>query len=182
MRNDWDQPEGCGDITVQRSGQMDEGKAYLPISSSGAFRPGELKISTVFGWIRVPYLEVWQTNLSLIFTYRLKHILLPSWHMMFIQCRLNVDATSWRCIDVAKTYKRHVSAVYIIRSSISYLDGTSALELISLSSVWSSSLSVLSTFLNSCNDCALNLPPTPCLFKAARSSSSISWLFWQSLP
>ena len=33
--------------------------------------------------------------------------------MMFIQRRLNVDATSWRCIDVEATlYKRHVPAGY----------------------------------------------------------------------
>ena len=31
--------------------------------------------------------------------------------MMFIQRRLNVDATSWRCIDVEATlYRPHVSA------------------------------------------------------------------------
>ena len=31
--------------------------------------------------------------------------------MMLIQRRLNVDATSWRCIDVEPTlYKRHVPA------------------------------------------------------------------------
>ena len=35
----------------------------------------------------------------------------PSRHMTFIQRRLNVDATSWRCIDVEQTlYKRHVPA------------------------------------------------------------------------
>ena len=27
----------------------------------------------------------------------------PGWHMAFIQRRFNVDATSWRCIDVAGT-------------------------------------------------------------------------------
>ena len=37
--------------------------------------------------------------------------LLPSGHMTSIQRRLNVDATSWPCIDVEATlYKRHVSA------------------------------------------------------------------------
>ena len=36
---------------------------------------------------------------------------LPSGHMTFMQHRLNVDATSWRCIDVEATlYRRHVSA------------------------------------------------------------------------
>ena len=31
--------------------------------------------------------------------------------MTFIQCRIDVDATSWRCIDVYATlYKRHVPA------------------------------------------------------------------------
>ena len=36
---------------------------------------------------------------------------LPSRHMTLIQRRLNVDATSWRCIDVEPTlYKRHVPA------------------------------------------------------------------------
>ena len=36
---------------------------------------------------------------------------LPSGHMTLIQRRLNVDATSWRCIDVEPTlYKRHVPA------------------------------------------------------------------------
>ena len=36
---------------------------------------------------------------------------LPSGHMTFIQRRLNVNATSWRCVDVqAKLYKRHVPA------------------------------------------------------------------------
>ena len=35
----------------------------------------------------------------------------PSRHMTSIQCRVNVDATSWRCIDVETTlYKRHVPA------------------------------------------------------------------------
>ena len=35
----------------------------------------------------------------------------PSSHMAFIQRRLNIDATSWRCIDVEATfYKRHVPA------------------------------------------------------------------------
>ena len=35
----------------------------------------------------------------------------PSRHMTLIQCRLNVDATSWRCIDVEPTlYKHHVPA------------------------------------------------------------------------
>ena len=31
----------------------------------------------------------------------------PSWHMMFIQRRLNVDATSWRCIDIEATLCKH---------------------------------------------------------------------------
>ena len=36
---------------------------------------------------------------------------IPSRHMTLIQRRLNVDATSWRCIDVAATlYNRHVPA------------------------------------------------------------------------
>ena len=36
---------------------------------------------------------------------------IPSGHMTFIQRRINVDATSWRCIDVGTTlYKRHMSA------------------------------------------------------------------------
>ena len=36
---------------------------------------------------------------------------LPSGHITFIQRCLNVDATSWRCIDVEATlYRRHVSA------------------------------------------------------------------------
>ena len=40
---------------------------------------------------------------------------LPSGHMTFIQRRLNVDATSWRCIDVEATlYRRHVSAGYFL--------------------------------------------------------------------
>ena len=35
----------------------------------------------------------------------------PSGHMTLIQRRLNVDATSWRCIDVEPTlYKRHMPA------------------------------------------------------------------------
>ena len=35
----------------------------------------------------------------------------PSGHTTFIQRRLNVDATSWRCIDVEVTlYRRRVSA------------------------------------------------------------------------
>ena len=39
----------------------------------------------------------------------------PSWHMTFIQLRLNVDATSWPCIDIEATLcKRHVSAGTII--------------------------------------------------------------------
>ena len=33
-----------------------------------------------------------------------------SGHVTFIQRRLNVDATSWRCMDVEATYKRHVPA------------------------------------------------------------------------
>ena len=34
--------------------------------------------------------------------------------MTSIQCRLNVDATSWRCIDIETTlYKRHVPAGYV---------------------------------------------------------------------
>ena len=39
----------------------------------------------------------------------------PNGHMTFIQCRLNVDAASWRCIDVEATlYTHHVSAgVYV---------------------------------------------------------------------
>ena len=32
----------------------------------------------------------------------------PSGHTVFKQCRINVDATSWRCIDVNETlFKRH---------------------------------------------------------------------------
>ena len=38
----------------------------------------------------------------------------PSRHMTSIQRRLNVDATSWRCIDVETTlYKRHMSAGFV---------------------------------------------------------------------
>ena len=40
---------------------------------------------------------------------------LPSGHMTFIQRRINVDATSWRCIDVNATlYKRHVHAWFTV--------------------------------------------------------------------
>ena len=36
---------------------------------------------------------------------------MPSRHMTLLQRSLNVDATSWRCIDVEPTlYKRHVPA------------------------------------------------------------------------
>ena len=36
--------------------------------------------------------------------------------MTAIQRRLNVDATSWRCIDVETTlYKRHVPAWYVLK-------------------------------------------------------------------
>ena len=36
---------------------------------------------------------------------------IPSGHMTLIQRRFNVDATSWRCIDVEPAlYKRHVPA------------------------------------------------------------------------
>ena len=39
----------------------------------------------------------------------------PSGHMTSIQRRLNVDATSWRCIDVEATlYRRHVSAGFFL--------------------------------------------------------------------
>ena len=39
------------------------------------------------------------------------HLIQPSRHMALIQHRLNVAATSWRCIDVEPTlYKRHVPA------------------------------------------------------------------------
>ena len=41
----------------------------------------------------------------------------PSRHMTFIQRRLNVDATSRRCIDVEATlYRHHVSAGWILNT------------------------------------------------------------------
>ena len=44
---------------------------------------------------------------------KIYQVYLPSRHMTLIQRRLNVDATSWRCVDVESTlYKRHVSAGY----------------------------------------------------------------------
>ena len=46
----------------------------------------------------------------------------PSGHMMLIQRRLNVDATSWRCIDVETTlYIRHVSAKVLRKSNCDFL-------------------------------------------------------------
>ena len=47
----------------------------------------------------------------------------PSGHMTLKQRRLNVDATSWRCIDVEPTlYKRHVSAGVLYKFSIKFTD------------------------------------------------------------
>ena len=46
----------------------------------------------------------------------------PNEHKTFLQCHLNVDATSWRCIDVQATlYKRHVSAGMITHKKISFI-------------------------------------------------------------
>ena len=42
IRNDSDQPAGFGDITGQRCAPTD----FHPISSPGAFGPGELKMNT----------------------------------------------------------------------------------------------------------------------------------------
>ena len=43
-------------------------------------------------------------------------VVTPSGHTMFIQC-LNVDATSWRCIEVEATlYRRHVLAGRLFHS------------------------------------------------------------------
>ena len=49
----------------------------------------------------------------------------PSRHAKLRQRRINVDATSWRCVDVDVTlYKRHVPAglthlwVYLIKSTM----------------------------------------------------------------
>ena len=37
--------------------------------------------------------------------------------MTFRQCRINVDTTSWRCIDLNATlYKRHVPAGFLYKS------------------------------------------------------------------
>ena len=52
--------------------------------------------------------RIWQKRT--IFTLRS----IPNEHMTFIQRRINVDATSWRCIDVyATSYKRHVPAGFL---------------------------------------------------------------------
>ena len=46
----------------------------------------------------------------------------PSGHMTLIQRRLNVDATSWRCIDVEPTlYKRHVPAGSVLAGSSAFV-------------------------------------------------------------
>ena len=46
-----------------------------------------------------------------LYSIKAKIIYFPSEHMKFIQRRINVDATSWRCIDVITTlYKRHMPA------------------------------------------------------------------------
>ena len=51
----------------------------------------------------------------------------PSWHLTSIQCRLNVDATSWRCIDVEVTlYRRHVSAGVCLKRLRSACESTSS--------------------------------------------------------
>ena len=42
MRNDWDQPADCGDISGKRSGRIN--RLYYPLSSHGAFGQGELII------------------------------------------------------------------------------------------------------------------------------------------
>ena len=40
-------------------------------------------------------------------------LVIPSRYMMFMQRRINVDATSWRCIDVDTTLpRRHMHAGY----------------------------------------------------------------------
>ena len=45
----------------------------------------------------------------------------PSGHMMFIQRRLNVNATSWRCIDVEVTlYLRYVPTGIVFVAAIGW--------------------------------------------------------------
>ena len=61
----------------------------------------------------------WQTQSTNVTKRKSKHAKIdsiqdknqPSGHMALIQRRLNVNATSWRCIDVETTlYSRHVPA------------------------------------------------------------------------
>ena len=68
-------------------------------------------------------------------------ILHPSGHITFIQRRLNVDATSWRCIDVEATlYRRHVSA-----GMFTYIPNY--LPTCSIASVFRSSLIFLNNYI-----------------------------------
>ena len=62
--------------------------------------------------------DFWPRINTFIFELACMKVFFPSWNMTSIQRRLNVDATSWRCIDVeAMLYRRHVSAGFPLKWS-----------------------------------------------------------------
>ena len=90
---------------------------------------------------------------------------LPSRHMKLIQHRLNVDATSWRCIDVEPTlYKRRMPAGYWLFQS-----GSSLSVLLCLCVCCFTCGAVVSRFV-------LHLFFLWCLGKAVLRDYCISWI------